>query len=125
MGIGNVASAALAFLVALAERILTRIANELWQETWRQIIAAVKAAEEMWEESGRGAAKREWVIEQVMGFIESRAKLNWLQKVLVRMFIGEVVDAIIRTVNEELGHDWAKKVAQLERELAARLPVIE
>jgi len=122
----DVARVVLAFLAALVQRFLTRVAQELWDQLWAQIFAAVAEAEERWIESGSGAKKKEWAVNAVMSAIEERiSSLGWLQKMILRLFIGEVIDAIIATVNDELGHDWVEKVKQVERDLAARLPVIE
>ena len=119
--------AVLAFLLAIGERILQKVAQGLWDELWRYVFAAVKEAEQKWEESGRGAAKKEWVLEQALKFIDERAKgqLNWLQRLILRLLIGEVVDAIIELVNEEFGHDWVAKVREVERRLAGILPLVE
>lgn len=119
-------SIVLAFLAAVVQRFLTRVAQELWDQLWTQIFAAVAEAEQRWVEAGQGAQKRDWAVNTVMTAIEEKiTSLGWIQRMILRLFIGEVVDAIIATVNDELGHDWVEKVKQVERELAAKLPIIE
>lgn len=114
----------LVFLGGLVRSLVTRIAQGLWDELWTQIFNGVAYAEERWIESGRGAQKKTWVLDAVMEFIEQRASLNWLQRQIVKLFVGRVIDAIVEVANEELGKDWVDKVKDLERELAERFPLI-
>jgi len=115
----------LAFLAALAERILQRFVQGLWDALWEEIFRAVTRAEEEWKASGQGQAKKAWVMEQVMKFVDERAKLNWLERLIVQMFVSKAVDALIATVNEELGHNWVEPVRKLKEKLAAELPLVE
>ena len=115
----------LAFLAALAERILQRFVQGLWDALWEEVFRAVAEAEEKWRESGQGKAKKAWVMEQVMKFIDERAKLNWLQRLVVQLLVDKAIDAIVATVNEELGRNWVERVKELKQKLAAALPLVE
>lgn len=121
MNIGSV----LAFLWLLVEPLLKRIANELWDGIWEQIILAVQHAEQKWAEAGRGETKKAEVIATVMAYVNEHAKLNWIQLQFVKLFVSKVVDAIVDELNEKAGKDWGEKVKELERNLAIKLPVIE
>jgi hypothetical protein len=117
-------SSVLTFLWLLVRPVLEKIAQGLWDEIWEQIIVAIQAAEAKWVEAGRGEAKKADVVATVMAFIESRRKLSWLEEWFVRMFVGKAVDAIIAQINEAAGKDWGQKVAELEQQLADKLPVV-
>lgn len=118
-------SGALAILWVFVEPLLKRIANELWDGLWEQIILAIQAAEAKWAEAGRGEAKKAEVVATAMAYITERAKLNWLQLQLVKLFVSRTVDAIIAELNEQIGQDWGQKAKAFERQLADRLPAIE
>ncbi|BAS27719.1 hypothetical protein LIP_1876 [Limnochorda pilosa] len=49
-----------AFLAALVQRFLTRVAQELWDQLWAQVFQAVAEAEQRWTEAGAGAEERKW-----------------------------------------------------------------
>lgn len=115
----------LAFLAALAERFLRRFAQGLWDAMWEEIFRAVAEAEEKWQESGQGQAKKAWVMEQVMRFVDERARLNWLQRLVVQLLVDKAIDAIVATVNEELGQNWVERVKEVKARLAAALPLVE
>src|SRR5690625_2248364 len=114
----------LAFLLGFVQRLLANVAQGLWDEVWEQIVTGVARAEQKWTESGQGAAKKTWVVDTVMEFVLARAELNWLQRQIVKLFVGRAVDAVVQTVNDELGKDWADRVKEFERELAAKVPFI-
>lgn len=110
-----------AFLLGLVQRFFTRAAQGLWEGLWEQIFAAVAFAERRWVEAGRGAEKRGWAVQTVMGYLDEKAKLGWLQRMIVKLFVGRVVDAVVDTANAELGQDWVARVQELERNLAQRI----
>jgi hypothetical protein len=115
----------LAVLWLILQPILEKLAQGLWDEIWEQIIAAVAVAEAKWEENGRGAAKKADVMATVMAFIEDKKKLGLIDGFLVRLFVSKAIDAIIAQINETAGKDWGQKVADLEQQLADKLPVID
>jgi len=59
-----------------------------------------------------------------MGWIQTKADLNWIQRQALKLLLNQVVDAIIDAANTELGHDWVKRIESLERELADKIPFI-
>lgn len=114
----------LAFLWAIVEPMLVKIANELWDGLWEEIFLAVVQAEKKWTEQGMGEAKKAEALAFVMAYIDKQ-KLNILQKMLVKMFVSKAIDAIVAGVNEQLGRNWVERVKTLEQTLAEKLPVIE
>jgi len=115
----------LAFLWVIVQSVLTRVANEVWDGLWEQIIIAVNEAEAKWEADGRGAAKKAEVVAAVMTFVKAKAELSWLQNMLLNLFVSKAVDAIVTEMNEAAGKGWGAKVAELEQKFANQLPVIE
>lgn len=116
----------LAFLAALAMRILERFANGLWQELWLWIITRVVEAEQKWIAEGHGAQRKEWVLDQLMQLITERAKeLSWLQRQLLWLFLDQILNTLVDTINEELGRDWGRKIDELEDEIAKWIPFIK
>ena len=116
-------------LIGMGKKILGSIilntGQSLWRATWSEIFLAVEFAERKWEQSGRGENKKRWVIKQVMAFVKQRAKLNWLQRRIIILLISQVANAIVDSLNEEIGHNWIKHVESLERELAGKIPFID
>jgi hypothetical protein len=114
-----------AFLVAL----LTRAANGLWQATFAKLFEAIDQAEAKWTAEGEGKVKRDWVVAQVMIFVDEKLKsagkpLAWLDRWLVQMAVGAIADAVVATLNDTLGHGWRAQAEELERKWAEALPVI-
>jgi hypothetical protein len=114
----------LAFLWAVVEPMLVKAANELWDGLWEEIFKAVMTAEEKWTEQGVGAAKKAEALALVVAYIDA-TKLNFLQKMVVKLFASKAIDAVVAGVNEQLGHNWVERVKALETALAEKLPVIE
>lgn len=106
----------------LLSRVILKAGKNLWDATWSEIFTAIERAERRWQESGEGEKKKEWVISTVLDYIKERASLNWLQHKMVSFFISAVADAIVETVNEEVGHSWLKSVKSLEEELSHKIP---
>ena len=122
--------AALIFLGAVVRNLLTKIAQNLWESVWTEIAAAVAQAERQWREAGQGKVKRDWVVSEILTFVEREAKakgvaLNWFQRLVVRLFVGAVADALVQYINEAMGHDWVQRIDELEDELAGKLPFVE
>ena len=117
-------SAFMVFLAALVKRILQGVAQNLWDRMWGEVFNFAVEAEVRWKEKGKGAEKKEWLLDQTLEFIETRANLSWTQKQLIRLFVGEIVDSIIDELNERIGKDWGDKIEDLRDELAGRIPFI-
>lgn len=96
--------------------------KSLWDATWSEIFFAIEQAETRWQKSGEGKKKKEWVISNVLEYIEGKASLSWYQRKVIRLFISMVADSIVKTINQEVGHGWVKKIKSLERELEEKTP---
>ena len=120
--LGTIKGAGLAVLVSFVKTFLEKAAQNLWDELWSQIFKAVEFAEKQW---AGGETRKPIVVEWIMGWIQTKADLNWIQRQALKILLNQVVDAIIEAANAELGHDWVKRVESLERELADKIPFIK
>ncbi len=116
-------------LVAFLIGLLSRIANELWDATFAKLFEAIEQAEAKWNAEGQGKVKRDWVVAQVMAFIDERLKaagkpLAWLDRWMVSLAVGAVADAVVASLNDTLGKGWRQKAEELERQWAEKLPII-
>lgn len=115
----------LAFLLA----IVSRVANELWDQVWARVFDAIAHAEAKWVAEGSGKVKRDWVVAQIMAFIDEKLKdagkpLVWIDKWITSLAVGAIVDGIIGALNDTLGKDWRKKAEELEQTLNEKLSFI-
>ncbi|WP_408956486.1 hypothetical protein [Natroniella sp. ANB-PHB2] len=110
----------LSFLSLIVRRIFSDVAETLWDNIWEEIFEAIIKAEEKWQESGQGKVKKEWVMEQVMDYIQEEVELNWIKRRMVEFFLSQVIDALIETFNELVGEDWIDQVKELEEEWRER-----
>lgn len=120
------AQIALALAVAFLQGLLKRVANATWNDLWAKIFEGVAEAEKRWEEeSGKGSVKRQEVIDGVIAWISQHRGLNFIERWIVGMLVGNVVDALIDQINESLGKDWVKKAKEVEAQLAEYIPIID
>ena len=112
----------LLLLAAVIFTILNAKSNGLWNLLRDEILKAVAMAEEKWTESGTGAQKRQWVIDTVTAYVESRVQLSWVQRLMLQSFVGAAADAIVAEVNERLGKKWTERVDQLLGQIGGWLP---
>lgn len=112
-------------LAAVVQKILQSIAQGLWDGLWATIFQAVAYAEQKWAESGHGAEKKQWAKEQIMAFVNEKAQLSWIQRMLLNMFLDNVIDALVKEINDALGHDWTEAVKGVEKYLNEKIPFIK
>lgn len=113
-------------LVAFLAGILHKAANATWDDLWMKIFEGVAEAEKKWEaESGKGSIKRQEVIDFILNWITERRSLNFIESWVVKVLVGNVVDAVVKEINEQLGKDWVSKAKEIELSLTGWLPVIE
>ena len=51
-----------------------------------------------------------------MKYINQKAEPNWIKRQIINLFISRVVDALVKTLNEELGKDWIDQAEELEED---------
>jgi len=114
---------AVAVLIGFIRNLLESAAQNLWEGLWEEIFKAVVEAEIKWKDEGMGDKKKEFVKDWIIDFLENHPSLDlgWIQQRLVNIFINQVIDAIVDSLNEELGHDWLKRAEEVERNLSGRL----
>lgn len=111
-------------LIGVVQRILQGIAQGLWDGLWNAIFQAVAYAEQKWEESGRGAEKKAWAKEQILAYVNQKAQLSWVQRMIFNLFVDNVIDTLVDEINNALGHNWSDAVKEVEKELNEKIPFI-
>jgi hypothetical protein len=114
-------AAVVTYLKAFASRVL----NLLWDDLGALIISGLVIAEQKWVESGMGSLKKQWVLDEVMKYAESKAKLGFIQKTIFKYMLGVFIDAIVDEFNDRMGRDWGVKAEEIKKEWADKLPIIE
>lgn len=101
--------------ISVGMGILKSLTAALWDSLWAAIFQGVYYAERKWIESGRGKLRQRYVVEKIMAFLEEKKLIKWGTGWLVKIFLEElIVDRILKELNDELGHDWVKKVTDLK-----------
>lgn len=111
-------------LIKIGWRILQSLSQAIWDGFWSALFWAIQQAEDQWVEKGAGQAKKEWVVDTVMTYMEEEVKLNYITRKAVKIFVSRVIDVILRDLNEALGKDWREQVKSLEQHLAKKIPFI-
>ena len=119
----------ISLLLPIVRRFIVRLGKEagqnLWDAMWEELFLAIEEAQRSWESSGHGKQKRSWVIEEVVSYLDRRARLNWWQRKIFRIFLGQVIDAIIKTTSDQLGPNWVSRAENLKVSLAGKLSFID
>lgn len=113
-------SIALAFLGAF----LTRVANMAWDDLWAKLYELIARAEEFYY-SEEGQKRKQWVLDETMKWMEETLKPSPIQRFILKFAVGILIDALVKSINDTLGHDWVSKAREVEERLADILPVIE
>ena len=119
--------------LALAMKVVTgflskfvkEIAQDIWDSLWRIVKECVIEAERKWKESGTGKQKAGFMVTEALKFLESKKKLNFIQRRAFKRVLIFTVERLIDRVNNEVGHDWVKHITDLQMYLAGIIPIIE
>jgi hypothetical protein len=57
-------------------------------------------------------------------FLTSQKKLSKVQRWAVMVFMGRVIDAMIKDLNENHGQNWIDKAVDLKKKFADKIPGI-
>lgn len=121
---GRLSSLAVTVLITFVSNVLKRSANSLWDELWEYIFEAVVQAEEKWGDDN-GAAKKEFAMDLIMGWLDENMALNWLQRTAIRLVVSNLLNGLIKEFNNIVGHDWLAKAKEVKEQLGDRIPFIE
>ena len=111
-------------LATLAVTILKKAAAFIWETLWKIVGEAMIEVEKKWQESGSGTIRKEWVMNQAMGYITTHIKLNFLTGWIVQTFVSNVVDQVIDQLNIEFtDHKWIERVTELRTYIEKFLPI--
>lgn len=120
------AQAVLALAVSFFQGVLKRAANATWDDLWIKIFEGVGEAEKRWEDHAeKGSVKRQEVIDTVLAWLGKKTDLNFFERWVARLLIGNVIDSVIDELNKKLGKDWIKTAKEVESQLADWLPIID
>lgn len=112
---------ALGLGVAVLKGILSRAAGLVWEDLWKQVLSYVAEAEWKWK-LGQLQEKKRWVVEQTIGWLSQKVKISGIQKWLLSVILGYVVDAVVGELNEILGHNWVSKVEDVKEDIEVLIP---
>lgn len=105
---------AISLAVSVGMRLLKSLSTALWNSFWDAIFEGVQWAEKRWIETGRGSTRKEYVVTEIMDFLNRRGLIKWGSGWLIRIFVEKIVDEILDELNKGLGHDWVKKVTEVK-----------
>ncbi len=111
------------FLRGLAIRIVIGFAQTAWDSFWQVVREAVLFAEQTWKERGQGEHKKEYLMQQVWIYLDSKGITGWKASLLANE-VERQIDLALAKINDELGHDWRKHVDEARFNLAKYLPFI-
>ena len=111
--------------IAIGLQILQGLAQSIWDSFWDEIIQAVVFAEEQWKNTGRGKKKKDYVVQHMMDWLESKGLVKWYKKRFMRRAVETIVDRIIEEANKKAGHNWVDHAEELQNYLASKIPFIK
>lgn len=107
-----------AILWKYVESLLKDIADAVWDALWEVLFEGIAEAEKKWDEGEFAEDKKEFVVEQVMEWVEEQEHFGWVRKKFIRMFLGIVIDRIVAELNEKVGEDWAEQAEDVKDDLS-------
>jgi hypothetical protein len=114
-------------LFAIAQKIALDLLHAgthgLWEAFWSVVFESVDLAEKSYIKEG--PAKKEIVLQRILGYLNARKNLSAIQKWAVRMFLNRIVDNMIARLNSEVGNDWVAKVRDLKTFLENKIPYLK
>ncbi len=115
----------MSLLWVYVENVLSSIADAVWDALWAVIFDGIAEAERKWDEGNWAKEKKQFVIDEVIKFVENHEKLGWVKKQAVKMFVSIVIDKVIVELNDEIGQDWVKQAKKVENNLDDYFPWID
>jgi hypothetical protein len=113
-------------ILSIASRIalafLKQLAQVVWNSFWDLAADAIRQAESKWQ---TGTVRKDWVIAQIMAYLDTKRKPNAVQRWAIRKLLERVIAAIIDNLNATVGHDWGETVLDLKAYLAGKIPFID
>ena len=111
-------------LYGIAMKFLAMLGQAGWDGFWHVLFWAVGQAEELWQESGQGEAKKKWVVDTVVGFLQEKFEFGWILKTSLNLLVSQVVNTLIGQINEQLGKDWVEHAYELEQKVVERFGIL-
>jgi hypothetical protein len=111
-------------IVKFALAALHSVAHAIWEGIWSSVFDSIKSAEQQWQSSGHGKVKKDWVLDQIMTYIDKMKKFNGIQKWAIKIFMGKAIDAIVEELNKSIGQDWVKSADMIKVLLEKKIPFL-
>lgn len=112
-------------IIAIATKIavsfLKEFSQSIWDAFWDLVLKAIRDAENRWV---TGEVRKEWVLSEAMKYMDSRRKMNSIQRWAIRNMLERVIAAIVSKLNSNVGHDWGAEILDLKAFLAGKIPFI-
>lgn len=110
---------------AIALRVLESLAQNLWDAIWDLVIISIGEAERKFKDGNYAEVKKQFVIDKAIEFLLKYRKLSKVQLWAVKLFIGKVIDRMIKDLNLNNGKGWVLVVSDLKAYWAGRIPYID
>jgi len=111
-------------IVKFALAALRSVTHAIWEGIWSTVFDSIKSAEQQWQSSGHGKVKKDWVLDQIMTYIDKLKKFNGIQKWAIKIFIGRAIDTIVEELNNSIGNDWVKSADMIKVLLEKKIPFL-
>jgi hypothetical protein len=112
------------FIIATAKSLLLSLAQNVWDGLWDLVFDSIKEIEIQIKNRDVQADKKKIILDRVEVFLTSQKKLSKVQRWAVMVFMGRVIDAMIKDLNENHGQNWIDKAVDLKKKFADKIPGI-
>lgn len=114
----------LPFLAATAKSLLLSLAQNVWDGLWDLVFDSIKEIEIQIKNRDIQADKKKIILDRVESYLSQNKKLSKVQRWAVIVFMGRVIDAMIKDLNENHGQNWIDKAVDLKKKFADKIPGI-
>lgn len=114
----------LPFLAATAKSLLLSLTQNVWDGLWDLVFDSIREVEIQIKNRDVQVDKKKVILDRVEVFLTSQKKLSKVQRWAVMVFMGRVIDAIIKDLNENHGQNWIDKAVDLKKKFADKIPGI-
>jgi hypothetical protein len=112
-------------LLAWLGTILKRAANLTWRDAWKAIFQYMVQAEKQWTDKDQGAQRKEWVIQEATKWFDGHVKVSFWEHWFVQLAFEEIINNLIVSLNDKLGHNWLNAAVNFEMMLNGELGWID
>lgn len=107
--------------LAILKELLQKAAGAVWDDLWTVLILEAAEAEEKWK-AGIVKDKKATVVAKVLDWLSTKVQIKTIQRWIISLVLGYMVDALIAELNDILGHNWAERVAEVKNDATDLVP---